>query len=63
MYKIYDVDENIYVDIRNQSGCTIDSNNFYDKMTKTRFSVLSKSKTVVNKLWSKFWQSKDKSNN
>ena len=62
MYKVYDAEENIFFDIRDESIVTIDSDNYYNKKQRRRFSVLPLAKTLLKNLWVGFWEHKDKSN-
>ena len=62
MYKVYDAEENAFFDIRDESGVTIDSETYYNKKQRRKFSVLPLAKTLVKNLWTIFWVKKDKSN-
>ena len=62
MYKVYDAEENAFFDIRDESGVTIDSETYYNKKSRRKFSVLPLAKTLVKNLWTLFWVKKDKSN-
>ena len=62
MYKVYDTDDQLYFDIRDESGVTIDSETYYNKKQRRRFSVLPLAKVLAGSLWQLFWKNKDKSN-
>jgi hypothetical protein len=63
MYKVYDFEEERFLDIRDEEKeiCLLDSTCFFDKRSQKRFTTLSL-RTQFSSLWSDFWDKKIKAN-
>ncbi len=55
MFKVYDTEDNTYFDVREDCGVTIDSEIYYNKKQKRRFSVLPLTRVLSKTLWNIFW--------